>query len=741
MIKRVICCLCCIALLFGIATAESVTLATQSRYRLHIEQQGRDCEMIYAETVLKAQYNQCAIYPLAKTRAQSEDYEAGEPDIIFYSQEEYSQLEAEGIAQGLSHEEIYQQLGRKESGSYCDEYDPSRPTYIASGDAQFLGYGQNAYVAVRYTSLQNDMFGNPAFYDLRVISWSHGTLYTTTCRGILPAYYNEAYALVLEWLTTNTGLQQLQSAPSPTPSPTPSPSPSPTPKVTSEPTVLQDIVGTWVYDAAYLGETHAAQSSFTFREDGSFSCTTKGNKLFLDTLYTQELDGAGTYTFKNGNLHIIEWTNWRRVLLDPDYFSGDPLLHQYVFEQVFDQNQTHYYINTAGTAMSLKRRECDIDDWIRAQDESPGGAELEIDPKAFIPNQIIKLDENGHIGIRLVYQTVFPLGWESSVTAAPTATGMSNAPGSIVGDWRQDIGYYTNELTRPEIAVSFDNNGNYSLYLLDGDYIEGLGFTISYNENGQYLYENGVLLATKANGAASVLDGLPVASNGEKGMYLQTIDGEYHVILTGEATVLPAAAVPTTQQPISEASELQDNLSPNPDTAKHKTDTSDQITADLISHNASEVSASHYITRSITGYEPSNACDGDETTSWQFSAKDVEKLSDCYLELTYAKPIDVDQFWIKNGFWKVTNNLDQYTRNGRPKRIELDFLYEGADEYGDALEIELEDDKRRNDWQRFDIGNHHSVCSIRIRIMSYYKGSKFKTDICISEVMFLESKD
>lgn len=739
--KRNVFLLCCIALLFSKAKAETFTLTTQSGYRIHIEQETIPCEQIYAEAALRQRYENCAIYPLSQAYAQSEDYESGEPDIIFYSQEDYYKLEEKGVLQGLSHAEIFQQLGNKEPGSYCDEYDPARPTRVEAGDAQLLGYGKNAYVVVRYTALHNDVLGNPAFYDLRVISWSQETLYTTTCRGILPTYYSDAYALLLKWLSTNTGIQQQQTAPPPTPSPTPSPSPSPTPAVTSKPTILHDIVGTWVFDAAFLNKTHAAQSSFTFREDGTFSCTTKGNKLYFDTLYTQELDGTGTYTFENGNLHIISWTSWRRALLDPDYFSGDPFWYYYVFEQAYEQNKMHYYLYTTGISNNLIRRECNLDDWRRTQDETPGGGSLEINPETFIPDQIIKIDENGHIGIQLVYQTIFPLGRESSVAAAPTATGMPNAPESITGKWQQDTGYYTNEWTQPKINVVFDSNGNYSLYLLDGDYVEGLGFTISYDESGQYQYKNGILHATKDSGAPSTLDGLPVASNGESGLYLQTRDGEYHVIRTGDATELIAPKTPATQQPVSSVSDLQNNPQSVSDTAEHRMNTSEQITADLISHNASEINASHYITRSITGYEPSNICDGDETTSWQFSAKDVQKVSDAYIVFTYAEPVDIDKLWIKNGFWKYTNGLDQYTRNGRPQKIELSFLYDGSDEYTDVQEIHLKDDKKRKDWQRFDIGNHSRVRSIRVRIMSYYKGSKFKTDICISEIMFLESKD
>ena len=97
--------------------------------------------------------------------------------------------------------------------------------------------------------------------------------------------------------------------------------------------------------------------------------------------------------------------------------------------------------------------------------------------------------------------------------------------------------------------------------------------------------------------------------------------------------------------------------------------------------------------------------------------------------------------WIKNGFWRITNNLDQYTRNGRPKKIAISFLYDGESEFCDEMEWTLRDDKERRDWQIVSLGHHENVSAVRIRILSIYTGTKFKNDVAISEIKFVEKEN
>ena len=149
------------------------------------------------------------------------------------------------------------------------------------------------------------------------------------------------------------------------------------------------------------------------------------------------------------------------------------------------------------------------------------------------------------------------------------------------------------------------------------------------------------------------------------------------------------------------------------------------------------VSATSWIVgKDPNAYIPSNMIDGIETTSFQFSTKPT-KLGQEYLYFEFDRPVTVDELWIKNGFWKITEGLDQYTRNSRVKKMTIDYRYDGSNDYRDKKTISLKDDKKRKDWKTIDLGRHENVTGIRILIQDIYKGSKFKTDVCISEIMFV----
>ena len=138
-------------------------------------------------------------------------------------------------------------------------------------------------------------------------------------------------------------------------------------------------------------------------------------------------------------------------------------------------------------------------------------------------------------------------------------------------------------------------------------------------------------------------------------------------------------------------------------------------------------------------YAPYRMTDGNEQTAWQFSTK-RSKLKETYAYFTFLSPVEIDQLWIKNGFWTVTKGFDQYTRNSRVKDLGIAFRYSGSDEWTDKQTVTLKDDKSRSDWLKIGLGTHRNVTGVRFRILSIYKGTKFPTDVCISEVMFVRSR-
>nr|AHF25885.1 Ig domain-containing protein group 2 domain-containing protein [uncultured bacterium Contigcl_1523] len=199
-------------------------------------------------------------------------------------------------------------------------------------------------------------------------------------------------------------------------------------------------------------------------------------------------------------------------------------------------------------------------------------------------------------------------------------------------------------------------------------------------------------------------------------------------------TVTPVTPVDTgtTQQPVAQTPAELTRPVPGSDT---------QVYSVVRTANAS---ASITSGKDPTSYLPDKMIDGIDETSWQFSTKDPNsQLNSACAYFEFNGPTIIDEFWIKNGFWKITNNKDQYTQNCRVKELEISFRYEGSNEYTDARRITLKDDqsaKKRKDWAKISIGRHENVTGIRLRIISVYKGAKYKNDVCISEVLFVQNK-
>ena len=163
--------------------------------------------------------------------------------------------------------------------------------------------------------------------------------------------------------------------------------------------------------------------------------------------------------------------------------------------------------------------------------------------------------------------------------------------------------------------------------------------------------------------------------------------------------------------------------------------------AERVKVRISAVSASAFIQNKQTPtlWQPSNAADGDESTCWQFSSKQSGALGNTWLELKLSAPQTVDALWFKNGFWAFgTSGRDQYPINARLKKVRVEFLYSGKAQYADALELTLQDDKARKDWQRFDVGRHPGVTGVRLWVLSAYQGSQYPNDVCLSEVMLVQ---
>ena len=135
-------------------------------------------------------------------------------------------------------------------------------------------------------------------------------------------------------------------------------------------------------------------------------------------------------------------------------------------------------------------------------------------------------------------------------------------------------------------------------------------------------------------------------------------------------------------------------------------------------------------------YVPEKMIDGNEETCWQFSTRE-SKIKETFVRFYFSEPVNVDELWIKNGFWTTTNGKDQYTQNCRVKDLGIAFQYEGSSEWTDKKTYKLKDDTKRQDWQRVDFGKRERVTGIRFRIMGIYTGKKYKTDVCISEVLFV----
>ena len=125
--------------------------------------------------------------------------------------------------------------------------------------------------------------------------------------------------------------------------------------------------------------------------------------------------------------------------------------------------------------------------------------------------------------------------------------------------------------------------------------------------------------------------------------------------------------------------------------------------------------------------------DGIEPTAWQFSTV-RSPLGQCCCYFNFSSAVNVDEIWMKNGFWKITDGYDQYVRNCRVKAMTIDFRYEGSADYRDPLKVAIADVQEE---QIISLEGKAGVTGVRLCIQEVYKGSKCKSDVAVSELLFV----
>ena len=152
------------------------------------------------------------------------------------------------------------------------------------------------------------------------------------------------------------------------------------------------------------------------------------------------------------------------------------------------------------------------------------------------------------------------------------------------------------------------------------------------------------------------------------------------------------------------------------------------------------VEASDYITnrKNPNKWLPQNAVDGDQSTCWQVKFKDSQ-AGKVWFQMNTGNEKTVEEIWFKNGFWGHNDKgNDQYYINARAKSIRVSFCYSGETVFRDEIQLNLKDEVF-TDWQRFVVGHHEKVASVRITVYSKYPGSDptCVNDLCLSEAMLV----
>ena len=405
---------------------------------------------------------------------------------------------------------------------------------------------------------------------------------------------------------------------------------------------------------------------------------------------------------------------------------GEPLAYYQYFNPGMDLNGISFYENPiAWTAedgtkiylLLLNTRETGTGD----------GIELYI---AYISPKLRKMIESGEKAGTIqpaVIVTPTPVP-----TAAPTATPAPQPAGvteiRLYGDLPGNHGLnQLNEDMKVGFTLTLFSDGSAKL---DEGYPEGY-----FNYHGSWSYSGGKLKLKMNSNSTGLKQTVTISGNTACFVYFgETIRRE---LKENELDFLGGYSPETNDMP------EQDGQKDSPVTAEPTPvpvpSEPEEVAPGVVSVPVSRVEASSWIEgKTQDAYKPFRMTDGNEHTAWQFSTK-KSRLKETYAYFSFDVPQEINALWIKNGFWTVTRGLDQYTRNSRVRKLGIAFRYEGSDDWTDKQTVKLQDDKKRKDWQKIDLGNHTRVTGVRFRIMSIYKGKRFPKDVCISEVMFVRS--
>ena len=143
----------------------------------------------------------------------------------------------------------------------------------------------------------------------------------------------------------------------------------------------------------------------------------------------------------------------------------------------------------------------------------------------------------------------------------------------------------------------------------------------------------------------------------------------------------------------------------------------------------SSVSSPTHTSAARSTYGPQNVLDPGEETSWQYSQERTGGNGyRTYIVIRLEEPCTVEALLIKNGFWKITDGIDQYWRNNRVKDAAVYFLYADANDFSDPVYYTFADSKQT---AHIDLGRRSNVTALLFRIDTVYRGNKFD-DVAIT---------
>ena len=163
--------------------------------------------------------------------------------------------------------------------------------------------------------------------------------------------------------------------------------------------------------------------------------------------------------------------------------------------------------------------------------------------------------------------------------------------------------------------------------------------------------------------------------------------------------------------------------------------------ADCLQIPVAGTDATSYIVskKDPAAYAPQRMLDGDETTSFQFSAKETPP-GEAWVYFDFDGPVSPDELWIKNGFWKGSGKDSQFIANGRIRKMTLFVRDAGTEDYRELKSFSFRDETAPKDWTVISLPEAKNITGVCFRIDQVYRGTKFPADICISEIMFVQNK-